>query len=65
MRSAIGAGRARITLLLLTESLLAPGGYVRIEDRRYEAFCRSGHAAVGARLKVVGLDNFRLIVSKT
>jgi len=40
------------------------GRYVRIEDRRYEAYCRSGHVAVGARLKVVGLDNFRLIVSE-
>ena len=49
----------------VAETTLAPGGYVLIEDRRYEAFCRSGHAPVGARLKVVGLDNFRLIVSKT
>jgi membrane-bound serine protease (ClpP class) len=49
----------------VAETTLAPGGFVRIEDRRYEAFCRSGHAAAGARLKVVGLDNFRLIVSKT
>jgi membrane protein implicated in regulation of membrane protease activity len=49
----------------VAETTLAPGGYVRIEDRRYEAFCRSGLAPVGARLKVVGLDNFRLIVSKT
>jgi membrane-bound ClpP family serine protease len=48
----------------VAETTLAPGGYVRIEDRRYEAYCRSGHVAVGARLKVVGLDNFRLIVSK-
>ena len=49
----------------VAETTLAPGGFVRIEDRRYEAFCRSGHAAAGARLKVVVLDNFRLIVSKT
>ena len=49
----------------VAETTLAPGGYVRIDDRRYEAFCRSGLAPVGARLKVVGLDNFRLIVSKT
>ena len=48
----------------VAETTLAPGGYVRIEDRRYEAYCRSGHVAVGARLKVVGLDNFRLIVSE-
>jgi membrane-bound ClpP family serine protease len=48
----------------VAETTLAPGGYVRIEDHRYEAYCRSGHVAVGARLKVVGLDNFRLIVSE-
>jgi membrane-bound ClpP family serine protease len=49
----------------VAETTLAPGGYVRIEDRRYEAYCRSGHVAPGARLRVVGQDNFRLIVSKT
>jgi len=43
---------------------LAPSGYVSVEGRRYEAFCQSGHAAKGAALRVVGLDNFRLIVSK-
>jgi len=47
------------------ETTLAPGGYVRVDGRRYEAFCRSGHAEAGERLKVVGLDNFRLIVSKS
>lgn len=41
---------------------LAPSGYVLIDGRRYEAFCRSGHAAKGAALRVVGMDNFRLIV---
>jgi len=49
----------------VAETTLAPGGYVRVDGRRYEAFCRSGHAAAGARLTVVGLDNFRVIVSKT
>lgn len=43
---------------------LAPSGYVTVEGRRYEAYCRSGHAPRGAELRVVGLDNFRLIVSK-
>ncbi len=43
---------------------LAPSGYVNVEGRRYEAFCQSGHAAKGAALRVVGLDNFRLIVTK-
>lgn len=44
---------------------LVPSGYVLVEGRRYEAFCQSGHVAVGTSLNVVGLDNFRLIVTKT
>jgi membrane-bound ClpP family serine protease len=44
---------------------LAPSGYVLVEGRRYEAFCQSGHVAKGAMLRVTGLDNFRLIVTKT
>lgn len=43
---------------------LVPSGYVLVEGRRYEAFSQSGHAAKGAVLRVVGLDNFRLIVTK-
>jgi membrane-bound ClpP family serine protease len=43
---------------------LAPSGYVSVEGRRYEAFCQSGHAERGAQLRVTGLDNFRLIVTK-
>lgn len=43
---------------------LVPTGYVMIDGRRYEAFCRTGHAPKGAVLKVVGLDNFRVIVSQ-
>ena len=41
---------------------LAPTGYVSVDGRRYEAFCRSGFIDKGARLTVVGLDTFRLIV---
>lgn len=44
---------------------LAPSGYVLVEGRRYEAFCQSGHADRGAQLRVTGLDNFRLLVTKT
>lgn len=44
---------------------LAPSGYVLVGGRRYEAFCRSGHASKGAALRVVGLDNFRLIVTQS
>ncbi len=43
---------------------LAPSGYVSVEGQRYEAFSQSGHVVKGAALRVVGLDNFRLIVSK-
>lgn len=44
---------------------LAPGGYVLVDGRRYEAYCRSGHAPKGTALRVVGMDNFRLIVTQT
>ena len=44
---------------------LAPSGYVLVEGKRYEAFCQSGHADKGALLRVIGIDNFRLIVSKS
>jgi membrane-bound ClpP family serine protease len=46
------------------DTTLAPSGYVLVDGRRYEAFCRSGHAARGETLRVIGADNFRLIVSK-
>jgi len=45
-------------------TMLSPSGYVRIDGRRYEAFCQTGQAPVGAALEVTGADNFRLIVSK-
>lgn len=44
---------------------LLPSGYVSVEGRRYEAYCRSGHAIRGASLQVVDVDNFRLIVAET
>ena len=44
---------------------LAPSGFVAVDGKRYEAFCRSGFATRGAMLSVVGIDNFRLIVSET
>lgn len=43
---------------------LAPSGYVEIAGRRYEAFSRSGQVGKGETLRVVALDNFRLIVTK-
>lgn len=44
---------------------LSPSGYIMLEGKRYEAFCRSGFVDKGASVRVVGVDNFRLIVSKT
>lgn len=43
---------------------LAPSGYVMLDGRRYDAFSQSGHVTKGTTLKVVALDNFRLIVTK-
>ncbi|NBR08878.1 MAG: serine protease [Opitutaceae bacterium] len=43
---------------------LMPTGYVLVEGHRYEAFSPAGHVAKGALLRVSGLDNFRLIVTK-
>lgn len=43
---------------------LVPSGYVLVDGRRYEAFSQSGHAPKGATLRVTGLDNFRLILTK-
>ena len=44
-------------------TMLSPTGYVLVDGRRYEAFCRSGQAPAGSNLEIVGADNFRLIVS--
>ncbi len=43
---------------------LSPSGYVLVEGRRYDAFCRSGQVPKGTQLRVVGIDNFRVIVTK-
>ena len=45
-------------------TLLSPSGYVRVDGRRYEAFCQSGQAAAGSILEIIGADNFRLIVTQ-
>lgn len=44
---------------------LAPSGYVSLNGKRYEAFSQSGLIEQGEALRVVGMDNFRLIVTKT
>jgi membrane-bound ClpP family serine protease len=48
----------------VAQTMLAPSGYVLVEGRQLEAFSRDGVVEVGARLRVVGVDNFRLIVTK-
>jgi membrane-bound ClpP family serine protease len=45
--------------------MLSPSGYVRVDGRRYEAFCQSGQAPAGSALEIIGADNFRLIVTLT
>jgi len=49
----------------IAETALAPSGYVRIDNRRLEAFSQAGFVRAGEKLTVVGLDNFRVIVTKT
>jgi membrane-bound ClpP family serine protease len=46
-------------------TVLAPSGYVILDGRRYEAWSQSGLVNKGAKLRIVGLDNFRLIVTKS
>lgn len=53
-------GRTAVAL-----TTLAPSGYVEVDGRRYEAFCRSGHVPKGTELRVVGVDNFRITVSQS
>lgn len=43
---------------------LAPGGVVLVGGRKYEAASISGLLPKGAPVKVTGLDDFRLLVSK-
>ena len=57
--------RARIGRSAEALTMLSPSGYVRVDGRRYEAFCQSGQVPAGTVLEVIGADNFRLIVSQT
>lgn len=57
-RSLIGRSAEALTML-------SPSGYIRIDGKRYEAFCQNGQVPAGASLEVIGADNFRLIVSQT
>lgn len=58
------ADRAVIGRETLAVTTLAPSGFVELDGRRYEAFCQSGHVSAGARLRIVELDNFRLVVTQ-
>jgi membrane-bound serine protease (ClpP class) len=58
------ADRSVIGRTVKTVTPLSPSGVVELDGRRFEAFARSGHVAVGAQVSVVDLDNFRLIVSQ-
>lgn len=59
------AGAEVIGREAVAQTVLAPSGYVLVEGKRYEAYSQSGHIAAGGKLRVTGLDNFRLIVTKT
>lgn len=48
-----------------TLTTLAPSGYVLVAGRKYEAASQSGLLPRGTAVKVTGLDNFRLLVSKS
>jgi membrane-bound ClpP family serine protease len=61
----VSPGPQVVGKIATADTTLAPSGYVLVDGRRYEAFCRSGHVAKGEALRVIGADNFRLIVSKT
>ena len=51
-------GREGVTL-----TAMGPTGFIEIDDQRHEAFSRSGFLEAGVPVKVVGSDNFRLIVT--
>lgn len=46
------------------ETTLAPSGKVIIEGQEYEAFSEDGLIKKGEKVKIVGRDNFRIVVKK-
>jgi membrane-bound serine protease (ClpP class) len=48
----------------VTLTTMAPTGMIRVGDRKYEAFSRSGLLSKDQRVRVVARDNFRLIIEK-
>ena len=57
-------GKKLIVQSTIAVTPLVPSGYVLVEGHRYEAFSPAGHVDKGQLLRVSGLDNFRLIVTK-
>lgn len=47
-----------------TVTMLSPSGYIKVDGKRYEAFCQSGQVPSGVIVEVIDADNFRLIVSQ-
>lgn len=47
------------------ETTMAPSGKIIIEGKEYEAFSEDGLIKKGDSIKVVGRDNFRIVVKKT
>ncbi len=47
------------------ETTLAPSGVVLLDGKRYEAFSQGGFVGRGTLLTIKGMDNFRLIVTKS
>ena len=58
------ADRAVVDQEAVAVTTLAPSGYVESRGRRYEAFSQSGYAPVGSRMKIVDIDNFRVVVTQ-
>lgn len=48
-----------------TVTPLAPTGVVVVGGRRFEAYSRVGYIEIGARVRILGIETFRLIVTKT
>ena len=47
----------------VTSTVLGPSGYIIIDGKRHEAYSRAGLLEKDVPVKVVGADNFRLIVT--
>lgn len=44
---------------------LTPSGFVLVNGRQYDAFSRSGSVASGEALRVVAVESFRVVVTKS